>query len=174
MVLGKVRRRWLERPPRDPSSPHPEPPRRCAGEDGRGRRAGSSRGRGMCRGRGMLGIWSRSGSCEGDPTPCKIPVCKELRQVYRLCSEDGDHLRVVQYTESMRIPHTLLSPTALRAVVEEFVTRDGTDHSSVERRIETVMRQLDSGHVVLHFDDKTKTCHILPAEEKPPAVDADE
>jgi hypothetical protein len=23
MILGKVRRRWLERPPRDPSSPHP-------------------------------------------------------------------------------------------------------------------------------------------------------
>ena len=74
----------------------------------------------------------------------------------------------------MLIPHTLLSPTALRAVVEEFVTRDGTDHSSVERRIETVMRQLDSGHVVLHFDDKTETCTILPPEEKPPAGDGDE
>ena len=23
MILGKVRRRWMERPPRDPSSPHP-------------------------------------------------------------------------------------------------------------------------------------------------------
>ena len=23
LVLGKVRRRWLERPPRDPSSPYP-------------------------------------------------------------------------------------------------------------------------------------------------------
>jgi hypothetical protein len=44
---------------------------------------------------------------------------------------------------SNRIPSTLLSPAALRAVVAEFVTRDGTDHSSVERRIETVMRQLD-------------------------------
>ena len=30
----------------------------------------------------------------------------------------------------MRIPHLQLSPTALRAVVEEFVTRDGTDYSS--------------------------------------------
>jgi uncharacterized protein YheU (UPF0270 family) len=36
----------------------------------------------------------------------------------------------------MRISPTLLSPAALRAVVEEFVTRDGTDHTSVERRIE--------------------------------------
>ena len=74
----------------------------------------------------------------------------------------------------MRIPPTLLSPAALRAVVEEFVTRDGTDHSSVERRIETVMRQLDAGRVELHFDGKTETCNILPMEEKPRAGDEDE
>ena len=80
----------------------------------------------------------------------------------------------MQYTDSMRIPPTLLSPAALRAVVEEFVTRDGTDHSSVERRIATVMRQLDAGRVELHFDGKTETCNIQPVEEKPPAGDRDE
>jgi uncharacterized protein len=74
----------------------------------------------------------------------------------------------------MRIPPTLLSPAALRAIVEEFVTRDGTDHSSVERRIETVMRQLDAGRVELHFDGETKTCNILPVEEKPSKGDGDE
>ena len=62
----------------------------------------------------------------------------------------------------MHIPHSQLSPVALRAVVEEFVTRDGTDHSSVERRIETVLRQLDAGRVELHFDDAAKTSNILP------------
>ena len=72
----------------------------------------------------------------------------------------------------MRIPPTLLSPAALRAVVEEFVTRDGTDHSSVERRIESVMRQLDAGIVELHFDDKSETCNIVPVHDKPPAGDA--
>jgi uncharacterized protein len=80
----------------------------------------------------------------------------------------------VQYNDSMRIPPTLLSPTALRAVVEEFVTRDGTDDSSIERRIETVLRQLDTGIVELHFDDETQTCNILPVDEKPPAGDGDE
>ena len=69
---------------------------------------------------------------------------------------------------------TLLSPLALRAVVAEFVTRDGTDHSLVEPRIEAVMRQLDAGHVELHFDDETQTCNILPVEEKPPKDDGDE
>jgi len=61
----------------------------------------------------------------------------------------------------MRIPHQELSRSALRAAVQEFVTRDGTDNSSVELRIEQVLRQLDAGHVALHFDDRTKTCNIV-------------
>ncbi len=67
----------------------------------------------------------------------------------------------------MRIPHTQLSSAALRAVVEEFVTRDGTDHTSVERRIQKVLR---------HLDNATKICNILLVEngENPPAGDEDE
>ena len=61
----------------------------------------------------------------------------------------------------MRIPYTKLAPSTLRAVVEEFVTRDGTDHSSVERRVESVLRQLRLGCVELHFDDQTETCNII-------------
>ena len=64
----------------------------------------------------------------------------------------------------MRIPHTRLSPATLRAVVQEFVTRDGTDHSLVERRIESVLRQLETGRVELHFDGETKTCNIVPID----------
>lgn len=67
----------------------------------------------------------------------------------------------------MRIPHTKLSSAVLRAVVEEFVTRDGTDHSSVERRIEVVLLQLNTGRAELHFDGDTQTCNILPLEENP-------
>ena len=64
----------------------------------------------------------------------------------------------------MRIPHTNLSPATLRAVVQEFVTRDGTDYSSVERRVENVLRQLEAGRVELHFDDQTETCNIVTVE----------
>ena len=75
----------------------------------------------------------------------------------------------------MRIPHLQLSPAALRAVVEEFVTRDGTDHSSVEQRIELVLHQLDIGSVELHFEQQTETCNILPINESrnPPAGNGD-
>ena len=65
----------------------------------------------------------------------------------------------------MRIPHLQLSPAALRAVIEEFVTRDGTDNSFVEQRIKLVLRQLDVGTVELHFEQETETCNILPMNE---------
>jgi uncharacterized protein YheU (UPF0270 family) len=70
----------------------------------------------------------------------------------------------------MRIPHTKLSPATLRAVVEEFVTRDGTDYSSVEYRVENVLEQLKVGQVELHFDNQADTCNIVRAEdgENPP------
>lgn len=62
----------------------------------------------------------------------------------------------------MRVPHKLLSHPALRAIVEEFVTRDGTDHSAIEQRVEVVLGQLDDGSVELHFDQETETPNILP------------
>jgi uncharacterized protein YheU (UPF0270 family) len=73
----------------------------------------------------------------------------------------------------MRVPHTKLSPATLRAVVQEFVTRDGTDHSSVERRVENVLRQLEVGRVELHFNDQTETCNIVAVAdgENPPTDD---
>jgi uncharacterized protein len=74
----------------------------------------------------------------------------------------------------MHIPPSQLSFQALRAVVEEFVTRDGTDHSAVERRIEKVLWQLQAGRVELHFDAEARTCNILPEEESPHAVGRDE
>jgi len=73
----------------------------------------------------------------------------------------------------MLIPHTELLPATLRAVVQEFVTRDGTDYSSIERRVDHVLRQLEDGRAELHFDDQTETCNIVTVEDAdnpPPAV----
>jgi uncharacterized protein YheU (UPF0270 family) len=64
----------------------------------------------------------------------------------------------------MRIPHSQIAPATLRNIVLEFVTRDGTDHSSIERRVEGVLRQLETGIVELHFESDTETCNIVPAE----------
>jgi uncharacterized protein len=74
----------------------------------------------------------------------------------------------------MQIPHRRLSPAALRAVVEEFVTRDGTDHSDMARRIESMLLQLGAGRVELHFDVETGTCNIVAANEGPNPTASDE
>lgn len=61
----------------------------------------------------------------------------------------------------MKIPHAQLAADTLTAIVLEFVTRDGTDHSSVDRRVESVMRQLESGEAELHFDPDSETCNVV-------------
>lgn len=73
----------------------------------------------------------------------------------------GNQLRTA-VSSPMLIPYSQLSPKALRGIVQEFVTRDGTDHTSVEKRIEAVLRHLAAGRMQIHFDDETETCNILP------------
>lgn len=69
------------------------------------------------------------------------------------------------------IPHQRLSLEALTGLIQEFVTRDGTDsgytRGSLEERVAMVRRQLDSGQAVIVFDDRSKTCNIVPAEAVP-------
>ena len=67
----------------------------------------------------------------------------------------------------MQIPHEQLSAVALRAVVEEFVSRDGTDHSPIEQRIERVLNQLKIGLAELHYDQETETTNIRLTKEGP-------
>ena len=64
----------------------------------------------------------------------------------------------------MIVPHDSLSPDALRGVVLEFVTRDGTDHTEVEPRVERVLQQLRDGIVVLTFDPDAGTTSVVPAD----------
>ena len=61
----------------------------------------------------------------------------------------------------MQIPHSELSAETLAAIVLEFVTRDGTDHSPVDQRVASVMRQLVSGEAELRFDPESKSCNIV-------------
>jgi uncharacterized protein YheU (UPF0270 family) len=58
-----------------------------------------------------------------------------------------------------------VSPEALRGIVEEFVTRDGTDYGRVERSIEekiaAVRAQLASGEARIVFDPETESANIV-------------
>ncbi|MBL1259271.1 MAG: YheU family protein [Thiotrichaceae bacterium] len=69
----------------------------------------------------------------------------------------------------MLIPFEQLSPDALRGLVEDFVTRNGTDYGDIEVSLETkikqVMRQLKSGEVVIAYNHDEEYCNIITKED---------
>ena len=70
----------------------------------------------------------------------------------------------------MQIPYQQLSDAALRGIIEEFITREGTDYGereySLEDKVAQVRRQLERGEVVIQFDDESQTCTLQSATEK--------
>ena len=66
---------------------------------------------------------------------------------------------------ALKIPYDQLNSETLHGVIEEFVTRDGTDYGetevSLETKISQVLGQLKSGKAVIVFDQATETCNIL-------------
>ena len=71
----------------------------------------------------------------------------------------------------LRIPHQELSPETLDALIEEFVTRDGTDLTDAPRSVDQVRRLLDAGHAVIAFDVETESCNILLRDEAKQAIE---
>ena len=65
------------------------------------------------------------------------------------------------------IPVEAITSEALRNVIEEFVTRDGTDYGRSERSLEDkvrdVMRQLRRGEAKIVFDPDTETVNVVTA-----------
>jgi len=68
-----------------------------------------------------------------------------------------------------KIPISQLSPDALQGVIEEFISRNGTDYGEIEASEETKFRQvkckLETGAAVLIFDDVTETTNIFQADD---------
>jgi uncharacterized protein len=75
----------------------------------------------------------------------------------------------------MRIPHKALADDTLRNLIEEFVTREGTDYGdrlySLEDKVAQVRRQLDQGSVVIVYDPHAESCHIMPMESGAPGME---
>ena len=65
----------------------------------------------------------------------------------------------------MRIPPSRLSREVLDAIVEEFVTREGTDYShrdySLSEKRSAVLKALQDGRAAIVFDPDTSSCHIV-------------
>ena len=69
----------------------------------------------------------------------------------------------------MTIPYRRPSPQALNGLIEEFVTRPGTDtgytKNTLEQNVEMVKRQLRRGDIVVVYDTLTKTPNLVAKED---------
>lgn len=67
------------------------------------------------------------------------------------------------------IPVNKLSSQALKGIIEEFISRNGTDYGAIEASLETnfkqVKQKLKTGAAVLVFDDETETTNIFLADD---------
>lgn len=66
----------------------------------------------------------------------------------------------------VEVPHTELPAETLRAVVESFVLREGTDYGArdvpFERKVADVMHLLERREAVIVFDPETESIGIVP------------
>ena len=66
--------------------------------------------------------------------------------------------------EPIVIPHSELTPEALRGVIESFVLREGTDYGerefSLEQKVNHVLGQLQCGEAQVLFDPQTESVQI--------------
>jgi len=69
------------------------------------------------------------------------------------------------------VPASALQPQTLEALIEEFVTRDGTDYGisevSTATKVAQVRRRLERGEAVIVWDEEGESCQIVAREDLP-------
>jgi uncharacterized protein len=66
----------------------------------------------------------------------------------------------------MRIPVEALEEKTIQAVIEEFVSRDGTDLTDCIEKVKEVRDLLKRGEAHIVFDGESQTCNIVLASER--------
>ena len=70
----------------------------------------------------------------------------------------------------MNIPFQELQTETLTAIIEEFISREGTDYgvheSSLEQKVQQVKSQLQRGEIVVTFDPESQSCDLQVAPER--------
>ena len=68
--------------------------------------------------------------------------------------------------EPVIVPHRELAPETLRAVIESFVLREGTDYGllelTLEQKVARLLLQLDRGDAQILFDLNTQSITFVP------------
>jgi len=68
-------------------------------------------------------------------------------------------------TEEILLPIESLDPFTLQRIIEEFVTREGTDYgvqyASLNEKVADVEKLLRHGKARIYFDPESESCTIL-------------
>lgn len=69
----------------------------------------------------------------------------------------------------MIIPYQSLSSDLLRAIAEEYISREGTDYGeqelSLEQKVQRLLPQIQSGDVLIVFDETTESVQLLAKQD---------
>ena len=75
---------------------------------------------------------------------------------------------VLEDSVPVEVPWDRLEADVLRGLVEEFVSREGTEYGAtdvlLERKVKAVIAQLKSKKATITFDPETQTTHIISKE----------
>ena len=77
----------------------------------------------------------------------------------------------------MQIPWNQLSPDTLVALIEEFITREGTEYGASEipldQKVVQIKNQLSKGEVVIVYDPDTQSSNIVLSVEAAQQADSE-
>ena len=69
----------------------------------------------------------------------------------------------------VEIPRERLSAAALDGLIEELVTREGTEYGArdytVDEKKQAVRRQLEKNEIVIVFDPESESCSLVTRDE---------
>jgi len=69
----------------------------------------------------------------------------------------------------MIVPYKKLSKSALQALIEDFVTRDGTDYGldemSMQEKTEHLLVLLETGELLISYNEETESCGLVTKDE---------
>ena len=68
-------------------------------------------------------------------------------------------------TDFIEIPQEQLNAELKRAVIEDFIMREGTDYGhkdfTLDEKVAQIQKQLDSNKICIAFDQITETCTLI-------------
>lgn len=70
----------------------------------------------------------------------------------------------------VEVPWQKLSPEALLGLIEEYITRDGTDYGarelSLEEKADEAMLRIKNNSILIVYDEASEACQLITADDK--------